>query len=333
MLISLLMPVKDAERYLSPLLHSVSNQRFTDWELVAVDDGSSDASFRILEEFSRKDTRARLLRNRGTGIVDALNTALAAACGRWTVRIDADDVCHPDLLRAIAREIEVEPGAHVHATRIRYFPRQGLGEGLMVYEEWINSLISHEDITRDMFVECPMPHPTLTCLREDLLSLGGYRDMGWPEDYDLVLRLWERGSRFSKVPWYLYFWRDSETRLSRTDSRYSLEMFTEAKVEFLLRTRLEDTKAAVVAGAGPVGKDFARRLIRRGVRVRAFLEVNPARIGKSIYGIPVMDVKEAGRMKGTKILHAVGQKGTRIEARKLYDRMGLRETEDFLFVS
>jgi glycosyltransferase involved in cell wall biosynthesis len=327
------MPVKDGERTLPWLLNSLKNQRFTDWELVAVDDHSSDGSYSFLLQAARSDSRIRVYRSPDNGIVEALNTALARARGSWMVRVDADDICHPDLLTGLHESTKANPDVKVHATQVRYFPRHALQEGLLVYETWINGLTRHDEIERDMFVECPMPHPTLTCPLEEVTAAGGYRDMGWPEDYDLVLRLWSRGNRFAKVGKELYFWRDTPDRLSRTDPRYSLEKFTEARIEFLVGSYLASSMEAVVAGAGPVGKTFARLLIGRGVRLRAFLEVNPAKLGKTIYGALVLPVSEAPGLKGTVIFHAVGQKGTREEARKQYRELGLTELRDYLIVS
>jgi glycosyltransferase involved in cell wall biosynthesis len=330
---SILMPARNAEATLPQLLDSILRQRHTDWELVAVDDGSDDGSLHLLTTRAKHDRRIRVFPCRGEGLVEALNTGLSVARGRWTVRVDADDICHPELLAALHGNIRREPEASVHAVQVRYVPRQRLQQGLLAYESWINSLTRHEQIVRDMFVECPMPHPTLTCRRDNLISLGGYRDMGWPEDYDLVLRFWLSGSVFSKAPVVRYFWRDTAKRLSRTHGRYSLERFMRAKIAFLLRSYLSKKREAVVGGAGPVGKAFARMLTEEGVKVKAFLEVNPAKIGKRIYGIDVVAVREATAFRGTMILQAVGQKGTREGARELYHDLGLMELEDFLFVS
>ncbi len=330
---SIILPVRDAERTLPWLLDSVIKQWYADWELVAVDDRSTDSSKLILERHAGSDTRIRIFSTTQGGIVDALNTGISQARGAWTVRIDADDVCHPELLAELHQSVIRKPDIQVHAARVRYFPRLSLQDGLLVYEEWINGLTEHAEIARDMFIECPMPHPTLTCRRTDLQAIGGYMDMGWPEDYDLVFRLWLRGSKFSKIPRVLYYWRDREERLSRTHSRYALDRFMDAKVVFLLQSYLSEKREVVVAGAGPVGKDFTRKLQAQGVRVKAFLEVNPSKIGKSIHGITVFPVEAAARFKGTMILQAVGQKGTRRTARALYRELGLVETEDFLFVS
>jgi hypothetical protein len=77
---------------------------------------------------------------------------------------------------------------------VRCFPRAALGAGMRAYEAWLASVDSPERVRREAFVECPVAHPTLA-IRAELLRAFGYRDRGWPEDYDLLLRLLEAGHR------------------------------------------------------------------------------------------------------------------------------------------
>src|SRR5690606_25417557 len=151
------------------------------------------------------------------------------------------------------------------------------------YERWLNSLVQPEDLARDIFVECPIAHPALVARRAAVLAVGGYRAPGWPEDYDLVLRLWAAGGRLANVPEVLLHWRERADRTSRTDPRYSADAFRRCKVHHLRRTLLvarpgggagaseaesdcgpAAARPAVVWGAGPVGKRFARELLRQG---------------------------------------------------------------------
>jgi len=215
---------------------------------------------------------------------------------------------------------------------IRYFPRRDLKEGLLYYEQWVNSICTHEEIIRDLFVECPIPHPTLACRRKDVLEVGGYYDNGLPEDYHLIIRFWERGKLFRKIPKYLLFWRDWNQRLSRIDVRYGIDRFMVLKVAVLKRTLIGDRKV-MVSAAGPVGKAFARELLAQGIRIAAFLEVDPKKIGNRVYGVPVLPVEKAQEVDNVVILHAVGQKGERQKGRDLYISWGLTEGKDFICVS
>ena len=112
--------------------------------------------------------------------------------------------------------------------------------------------LHHAAEERDLFVECPIPHPSLVVRTAAFERVGGYRDTEWPEDYDLVLRLWQEGYRLGKVPEVLLEWREGDQRLSRTDPRYGEEAFRRCKVHYLGH-RLAG-RSVVVWGAGPVGR-------------------------------------------------------------------------------
>src|SRR6187401_2307983 len=93
--ISVVLPFRDAERYLAEAVQSILVQQFTDFELLAIDDGSRDRSVAMVEAFSQRDPRVRLLRAEGRGLPATLNVGIAAAQGRYVARMDGDDVAMP----------------------------------------------------------------------------------------------------------------------------------------------------------------------------------------------------------------------------------------------
>ncbi len=100
-LISILMPVHNTQAYLTECLESIACQTFTDFELVAIDDGSVDRSAEILDEWAARDSRSRCLRNEtNLGIARTRNRLLAecSSSSRFLALMDADDVCFPDRL-------------------------------------------------------------------------------------------------------------------------------------------------------------------------------------------------------------------------------------------
>jgi len=329
--ISIVLPVHDAQDTLPRALESVLRPS-DDVEIVVVDDGSEDGSGGIADTVADRDSRVRVIHTAQLGLTAALNTGIEEAGRDWILRMDADDIAHPKRIQSYREYIVTHPDVDMVGSLIRYFPRRDLKEGLIGYETWVNSIRTHEEIVRDMFVECPIPHPTLAARKKDIIAMGGYCDDGFPEDYSLELRFWEKGKQFGKVPRRLLFWRDRGDRLSRTHPRYQLDRFVALKVSVLKRTLLRD-RDAVVSAAGPVGKAFAREMMTQGIRVRAFLEVDPDKIGNSVYNIPVLPVGEARNIGGALICHAVGQKTGREEGRRLYASWGLREGTNFICVS
>ena len=103
---------------------------------------------------------------------------------------------------------------------MRYVPPAVVLGGALRYERWLNSLATPQAIERDLFVECPLAHPTFFLRADAVATAGGYRDRGWPEDYDLLLRLWRAGGRLGTVPEVLLHWRERAGRLSRTHPSY-----------------------------------------------------------------------------------------------------------------
>ena len=214
-------PVRDAEATLGECLASLAAQTLTDHEVVAVDDHATDGSRAILEEAARRDPRLRVLDNPGQGLVAALNAAGTAARAALLARMDADDVCHPGAASLAGRVLPGGPGP-VRAGNVRPSRGEsGPNEGMRAYVRWLNGLLDHEAIVRDLFVESPLAHPTVMMRAEMLARLGGYRASTGPEDYDLWLRAQTAGARFAKLPEVLLDWRDGPGRLSRTDPRYA----------------------------------------------------------------------------------------------------------------
>ena len=116
---------------------------------------------------------------------------------------------------------------------VKGFPTDQIGEGFQLYYDWLNSLVTHEDITREIFVESPIANPCAAFRRSWIRDLGGYRDHGWPEDYDLWLRFFLAGAGFAKIPEVLLEWREHPERLTHQDSRYSVENFLRAKAHYI----------------------------------------------------------------------------------------------------
>jgi hypothetical protein len=166
-----------------------------------------------------------------------------------------------------------------------------------------------------------------------LRALGGWRQIDGPEDYDLWLRAFDAGLRFAKLAETLLEWRDSPSRLTRTDPRYAPARFLDLKVEALGRGALARGRPVVVWGAGPVGKAWSRALRAAGHELRAFVEVDPRKVGGRLHGVPVVAVSEAGALHGSLHLAAVGQRGARERIRAEAARLGLLDGEDLIAVA
>jgi len=335
--VSVLLPCFNAAATLEEALASLTCQTMPDFEIVCVDDGSTDATPALLDAWKRRDRRIRLLWTEHAGILAALNTGLKACRAPYVARMDADDRSHPERLRLQAAFLDAHPQTDLVSCRVAGFPAGQVREGFRVYIEWLNELLSDEQIRRAMFVESPFPHPSVTYRRAAVLRLGGYEDRGWAEDYDLWLRLYLAGSRFAKLEETLLEWRERPERLTRTDARYSLENFLRAKAFYLARGPLAGRGAVILWGAGMVGRRLSRQLLRQGAPLIGFIDIDPAKIGRTRHGQPIYAPEDLPRLwqssQNPVLLTGVGARGARRLIRTRLEALGLREGQDWWSVA
>jgi glycosyltransferase involved in cell wall biosynthesis len=327
--VSVLLPVRDAARTLPAALKSIARQTLADWECIAVDDGSRDDSGAILHAAAARDPRIVVVTTPPDGIVAALGTGLARCGADLVARMDADDLMHRHRLELQRAALEASPELAAVGTHVRIFPRAGLRDGRRDYERWLNAIDSAAAVRREAFVECPIAHPTLM-VRRDVLAAHGYRDAGWAEDYDLVLRLLAAGAEIGVVPRRLLAWRDETGRLSRTHPAYGLDRFTACRAHHLARGFLADTDDWVLWGHGGTGRALRRALAALGKRPSHVVELHPGRLGNRIDGAPVVPPDALATLGRRPLVASVAGASARAEIRAFLARLGWIETRDFV---
>lgn len=336
-IVSVLMPVYNAASTLEEALESLRQQTFGDFEIVAVDDGSVDGSGDLLEEWRKKDPRLRPILAGHAGLIEALNRGLAECRGPLVARMDTDDVSHAQRLEKQVDLLERRPEISVASCLVELFPPDQVAAGFRIYVDWLNGLVEHEEIGREIFIESPIVHPSAMVRRAELVELGGYQERGWAEDYDLWLRYHAAGRRFAKVAEPLFCWREHEQRLTRTDGRYAVENFLRAKVHYLIQGPLRGRDGLIVWGAGKTGRRLSKHLIRGGWRPRAFVDIDARKIGGTVRSVPVVGVDVLpelwGECANPLLLSAVASRGARGLIREQLARLGLEEGEDFFCVA
>jgi glycosyltransferase involved in cell wall biosynthesis len=327
------MPCYNAAETLSEALESLAGQSFENFEVVAVDDGSTDATSDLLAEWAAQDPRWRTLSLPHRGLIAALNAGLQACRARYVARMDTDDRAHPERLARQSAYLDKHPEVAVVSCLVAGFPEGQVRKGFEIYIQWLNSLVSDADIRREIFVESPLPHPSVTFRKAWVAQVGGYQEHGWAEDYDLWLRLYLAGAHFAKIPEVLLEWREHPERLTRTDSRYSLENFLRAKAHYLARGPLKDRDAVIVWGAGMMGRRLSKHLQRNGLPLAAFVDIDPKKIGRTRRKRPIIPPEDLlawwQRYERPAVLAAVGARGARALIRERLAQMGLREGQDW----
>ena len=340
--LAVLLPVRDAARTLGAALESLRAQSFRDFRLFVIDDGSRDETPQLLRgERSRWGDRPALTLLRleaPAGIAAALAAGAAAARDHpLLARQDADDRSLPPRLERQQAFLQEHPDVALVATDVRLESETPITDGWRRYERWLRACSGPEEIAINLWIESPLPHPTVMMRREAYERAGGYRDGPWPEDYDLWLRMHRGGERMAKLPEELYVWTDHPGRASRTQPQYGSDRFLECKAHHLAAYLAG--RPVIVWGAGRDGRRMARALLREGARITAFLDIDPRKIGRRAYGLSIRAAEdwlaELAPRDGAApiVLAAVGTEGARELIRSRLLGAGLTEGDDFLCVA
>jgi len=132
-LVSILMPAKNASLFLGECIDSIIAQSYKDWELIVVDDNSSDDTAQILADYSSRDNRIQCFSNAGSGIIAALQLAFSESYGSYITRMDADDKMSADKLALMTAALHKKGRGHVAVGLVKYFSADGVGEGYRRY--------------------------------------------------------------------------------------------------------------------------------------------------------------------------------------------------------
>ncbi|NIM02349.1 MAG: glycosyltransferase [Acidobacteria bacterium] len=327
--VSILLPVFNAADTLESCLESIRGQTLRDWECIVVDDGSTDGSGERIGSVAVSDDRFVLVRHDHSGLIPTLNAGIDRCRGELVARMDADDRMHRERLALQMQALKADPTLDLVGSHVRSFPRSSLGAGSLEYEAWLNAMRTPEDVHRERFIECPLAHPTWM-LRRSVLERLRYRDRGWPEDYDLILRVLRDGPRAGSVPQRLLDWRHHPQRLSRTDARYALDRFTACRAWHLARDYLRDTPSYLLWGYGQTGRALRRALADHGRRLAGLIEVHRGRIGQTIHGAPVVSPEEIGRLGNDPLIVSVSGAGPRAEIRAKLQTLDRIENRDYV---
>ncbi|MBP6310713.1 MAG: glycosyltransferase [Flavobacteriales bacterium] len=330
--VSTLLPFHNAGSTLEFAIQSIVDQSFSEHELILIDNGSSDLSSSIADEWCKKDQRVRLIHERNIGIAHALNTGLEHAKGNFIARMDADDIAQPKRLEKQVEFLDTHPEIGVVGTRTNFVSTVKNNRGMEAYVKWQNAIISPHQHYLKRFVDAPVAHPSVM-FRKDLVQQFGEYDTGpLPEDHELWLRWMHHGVRVAKLPDELLTWNDHPARSSRTHSNYSVDAFFTTKAKWIAAwyTRKFPTgRPVIIAGTSALCKARARMLEHEGVPVSAFTDVRQRKmIGYQF--IPHNELPGSGEAL---IISFISQRGTGDKIAAFLVSRGLMEGSDFILAA
>ena len=328
--VSILIPFKNTAAYLEDCLNSIKDQTYTHWEVLAVDDHSTDSSLALVESYAQKDSRIRVFSNAGVGIIPALRTAYAHCVGDCITRMDSDDLMKKERLQYMIAALEEYGKGHLAVGQVRYFSSRGISNGYERYEKWLNQLTANGTNYTEIYKECVVPSPCWMAFKEDFERSGGFDSDRYPEDYDLTFRFYEQGLKVIPCTTILHLWRDYDTRTSRTHEHYAQNYFLDIKLHYFLKLEHNPKRPLVIWGAGFKGKAIAKTLVNKKIHF-TWLCDNPKKIGKKIYGVPLVHFQTLEQLTHPQSIVTVANSNAQQEIRTYLKKLEQHPMEDFFF--
>ncbi len=326
--ISVVLPYFNAEKTLASAIESVLKQTFEGFELILINNNSTDGSAKIAEHFARKDLRVRLIEEKQQGVTYASNLGFELAIASLIARMDADDEMLPERLEKQVDFLNSKPIFGLVGGQVIY-EGEASNQGFQHYVDWSNSLTKAEDIFTNRFVELPIVNPTIMFRKELLEKHGGYTEGDFPEDYELILRWMIGGVIMGKIDAPVLKWHDHPKRLTRTDPRYSEAAFYRMKTRYLAKYLSATHKSSIwIWGAGKLSRRRSSILEEHGIQIHGYIDVKPRHL--SVPCIDYLKIPDRGKIF---ILSYVSNRGKREEIKEYLLMRGYIEGRDFLLVA
>jgi glycosyltransferase involved in cell wall biosynthesis len=330
--VSVVLPYFNAENTLERAVESILSQTFPSFEILLVNNNSTDQSLTIAQYLAQKDSRIRLLNEPKQGVDNAMNCGLENSRGRFIARMDADDIAHPQRLEKQVRFLNENPGIGLVGSFVKYVSHNSGTGGFKRFVKWVNSFQTIEEIERNRFVEIPVVNPTILFRRELFEKLGGCRHGDFPEDYEMHLRYLRAGVKMAKLPEQLLEWHDYSTRLTRTDERYTTEAFFRVKAEYFKKWSEQNNPfhpEIWVWGAGRKTRQRARLLEMEGLKIKGFIDIIKGKTTNKTV-LHFSEIPAPGKMF---IVPMVLKTGVREMIRKFLLERNYSEGKDFIFLA
>lgn len=329
-LVSILTPFKNTSQYLPECIESIQKQTYVNWELLIIDDDSTDNSFEVVSNYAKNDSRIKLLKNSGTGIIDALRMAFKRSKGEYITRMDSDDIMTPNKLEVLVKNLQTHGKQHLAVGLVKYFSSVGISDGYARYEVWLNQLTKKAANYSEIYKECVIPSPCWMLHRDDLIACNAFNPDDYPEDYDLTFRFYKHGFKCIPCDKVLHKWRDYSTRTSRTHEHYAQNYFLDIKIKYFLELDYDSSRPLAIWGAGFKGKSIAKHLVDYNIPF-VWICDNPKKIGKHIYNQEMMNFNHLEELNNPQSIITVANEQAQEEIKNYFKTQNMQSMIDYFF--
>ena len=287
-------------------------------------------SYQIVEKIAKKDSRIKLLKNEGFGIIEALRTAFKHSKGIFVTRMDSDDLMSVDKLEIMSNQLLDYGKGYVALGLVKYFSTEGISNGYAKYEAWLNRLTKLGLNYSEIYKECSIASPCWMIYREDLIACGAFMPNRYPEDYDLTFRFYKHGYICIPNDKTLHHWRDYSSRTYRTHLHYAQNYFLDIKLHYFLELDYDSTRPLTVWGAGFKGKSIAKTLVKKHIPFFWICD-NPKKIGKDIYGQKLLPFEVLKEFYLPQTIVTVANDNEQLQIKDYFKNLNLKSMIDYFF--
>ncbi len=211
MQVSILIPAYNADHYIAETIESILVQTYPNFELLIIDDGSTDNTLAIIKSYAEKDPRIKVISQANSGIPNTLNKGIELSENEWICRMDADDLMMPNRIERQLAFIAENPDLAVASSYVYNIDENGKIIG-QFRSKFTNKAVVEEYVRTNQLIG--FHHPAVIMKKSVIQALGGYRNFSYAEDLDLWNRVAEQGYLVLVQPEFLLKYRIHSTATS-----------------------------------------------------------------------------------------------------------------------
>ncbi|MFT6873118.1 MAG: glycosyltransferase involved in cell wall biosynthesis [Roseivirga sp.] len=330
-LVSIIMAAKDTAPYLVDCLDSIIAQTYSNWELIAINDHSTDGTSEIFKHYAAKDSRIKVCHSDRPKLIPTLKYGYQFAKGELLNRMDSDDKMPYDKLEVLVTEWLKYGKGTIIAGGTEHFVDEGeVGGGFLRYEEWLNDVAKNNKHYQEIYKECVIPSHCWIIHKDDFEMVDGFNPEVYPEDYDLCFRFYQNDLKVVGIDKILHHWRDRSNRISRTWEEYKDNRYFDMKLRYFYEIDRDYSRPLVLWGTGRNGKDMARLLLEKGDTFH-WVSDSARKIGVDIYGVITEHFEDIQPLDNPQIMIVVASPDGKEEIRHQLDQWGKTPVNDYWF--
>jgi glycosyltransferase involved in cell wall biosynthesis len=237
-LISVIITAYNTEKYIAEAIESVLVQTYPHFELILVDDGSTDKTLAIMQEYQKRDKRIMIDSHENMGMGPSSNRAIKMAKGEYIARLDADDRMLPKRLEVQVDYLKKHPEVNMVSCLAEYMNEKGQNFGIIQkMPTYNNAEDANKSLEQGNLIGCP--HAGFMATKEVFESVNGYRNLPCYIDVDLFTRMVEKGNHLVILPEVFLHYRLHNSSVTVKSGKKLLAQQTRDWLRACLQARLE----------------------------------------------------------------------------------------------